>query len=39
MASLPIVLFYLAFSRFFVKGLLQGGNKGIKTLRIYDFKC
>jgi raffinose/stachyose/melibiose transport system permease protein len=28
MASLPIVAFYLVFSRFFVKGLLQGAIKG-----------
>jgi len=28
MASLPIVIFYLAFSRFFVKGMLQGAIKG-----------
>lgn len=28
MASLPIVIFYLAFSRFFTKGLLQGAIKG-----------
>jgi raffinose/stachyose/melibiose transport system permease protein len=28
MASLPIVIFYLIFSRFFVKGLLQGAVKG-----------
>jgi raffinose/stachyose/melibiose transport system permease protein len=28
MASVPIVIFYLAFSRFFEKGLLQGAIKG-----------
>ena len=28
MASIPIVIFYLLFSRFFVKGLLQGAIKG-----------
>ncbi len=28
MASLPIVVFYLLFSKFFTKGLLQGAIKG-----------